>query len=282
LGQQRLGIIRVWAFLSLESLLRASSAFGIIRVRALLSLESLLWASSALVLFECGHSCPLNCSFGSSAPVYYSSVGYLVPRISLSVQQHLGIIRVWAFLSLESLFQVFSTCILFECGISCPSNLSFGLASPWYYLSVGVLVPRIAPSGQQRLGIIRVPALLSLESLFRVFSTCILFECGLSCPSNLSFGPVAPWYYSSVGVIVPRIAPSGQQRLDIIRVRALLSLKVLSRSSAPSYYSSVDALSLESLRQAFRAFISFECGRFVPRITSSGLQRLPIIQVWVA
>jgi hypothetical protein len=40
-------------------------------------------------------------------------------------------------------------------------------------------VPRIAPSGQQCLGIIRVWAFLSLESLLRASSASTLFDCGL-------------------------------------------------------------------------------------------------------
>jgi hypothetical protein len=96
--------------------------------------------------------------------------------------------------------------MLFECGLSCPSNRSFGLAVPWYYSSAGVIVPRIAPSGQQRLGIIRVRVLLSLELLLQASSTSELFECGLQSLELFSLG---------------------QQRLCVIRVRALMSLKSL-------------------------------------------------------
>jgi hypothetical protein len=94
----------------------------------------------------------------------------------------------------------------------------------------GALIPRIAPSGQQCLGIIRVQALLSLELLhsslqhlcyyssagfsplnhfIHASNDLVLFECGRSCPSNISFGPAVPWYYSSVGALVPRIASFG-------------------------------------------------------------------------
>jgi hypothetical protein len=99
---------------------------------------------------------------------------------------------------------------------------------------------------------------MSLELLHQAFSASILFECGRS---------------------VPRIASSGLQRLHIIQVQTLYHSNRFIRPSVPSYYSSVDAPSLESLHQAFSAFILFECGRFVPRIASSGLQRLHIIRV---
>jgi hypothetical protein len=60
LGQQRLGIIRVQAFLSLESLSSGQQRLSIIRVWAFLPPELIFRASSALVLFECGLSCPSN------------------------------------------------------------------------------------------------------------------------------------------------------------------------------------------------------------------------------
>jgi hypothetical protein len=102
-----------------------------------------------------------------SLEVHYSyswNVGYLVPRSALLIFFKYGlscpskctahILRVRAFLSLELLVWASTTLVLFDCERSCPSNRSFGLATPWYYSSAGVFVPRIAPSGQQRLGII--------------------------------------------------------------------------------------------------------------------------------
>jgi hypothetical protein len=49
-------------------------------VWALLSLESLLRASSALVLFECERYCSSNRFFGPAAPWYYSSQSSTSPR----------------------------------------------------------------------------------------------------------------------------------------------------------------------------------------------------------
>jgi hypothetical protein len=214
-------------------------------VRALLSLESIHWAFSAL--FEYGLFSPSNRFFGSSAPVYYSSAGCFVPRIALSVfgtvsitfecglsvprtvslglQHHLYYFRVRAacpsnsfsrssappksfecrLLVPRSDLSIFSA--LFEYGLFSPSNRSFGPSAP--YSSVDCLVPRIASSGIRCLHIIRVRALLSLESLHRASSALVLFKCGLLSPSNCSFGLSVPSYYSSAGVIVPRIAPSG-------------------------------------------------------------------------
>jgi hypothetical protein len=160
------------------------------------------------MLFSSAGCGPSKRSFGPSVAWYYSSVGSLNPRIAHSGQQCLGIIRVWAFLSLELLLRASGALVLSECGRSCPSNRSFGPAAPWYYSSAGVTVPRIAPLGQQCLGIIRVWTLVSLESLLRASSALVLFECGHYCPSNRSFGPAMPWYYSSAGVIVPRSALS--------------------------------------------------------------------------
>jgi hypothetical protein len=117
--------------------------------------------------------------------------------------------------------------LLFECVLSCPSNRSFGL---------------------HRLYIIRVRALLFLESLFRAFIAFILFECGILCPSNHSFRPSAPLYYSSADSLAPRTALSGLHRFYIIQVWA--------------------SLSLESFFQAFSAFILFECGLSCPSICS--------------
>jgi hypothetical protein len=137
------------------------------------------------------------------------------------------------------------------------------------YSSADVIVPRIASSGQQRLGIIQVRALLSLESLLRANSTLVLFECRRYCPSNRFIGPATPWYYSSAGALVPRIASSGLQHLGIIRVWAILSLE-----AHCSYSSSADALSFESLHQAFSASIFFEYGLLSPSNLYFGLSML--------
>jgi hypothetical protein len=302
-----------------------------------LSLESLLRASSALVLFECRLSCPSNRSFGPAAPWYYSSAGSLVPRITPSGQQRLGIIRVRALLSLESLLWASRALVLFECGLLCPSSRSFRPAAPWYYSSAGYLVPRsalliffecgLSCLSKRTAHILRVRAILSLEAhcsyslsagyLVPRSALLILFECGLSCPLkhtvyiirvrtlcplNHFIRPSAPPYDSSADALsleslheafnasilfecgrsVPRIASSGLQRLHIIRVRMLCPSNRFIRPSAPPYYLSVDALSLESLHEAFSTSILFECGRFVPRIASSSLQRLHIIRVWAA
>jgi hypothetical protein len=86
-----------------------------------------------------------------------------------------------------------------------PRNILLGLQHLHIIRVWALLSLELLHSGLQCLGIIRVRVLLSLESLFRAFSALVLFECGRSCPSNLSFGPSAPWYYSSAGTLVPRI-----------------------------------------------------------------------------
>jgi hypothetical protein len=104
------------------------------------------------------------------------------------------------------------------------------------YSSADVIVPRIASSGQQRLGIIQVRALLSLESLLRANSTLVLFECRRYCPSNRFIGPATPWYYSS---------------------RALLSL--------------------ESLHRAFSTLVLFECGLSCPSKRTAHILRVRML-----
>jgi TM2 domain-containing membrane protein YozV len=200
-GLHRLYIIRVRDSLSLESFFWAF--LYIIRVRALLSHESLFRSFINFILFEYGLLCHSNHSFRPSAALYYSSAGSLVSRIALSGLHRLGIIRVRALLSLKLLFWSFIAFILLECRLLCPLNHSFGPSTPLYYSSADSLVPRIALLGLHRFYIIRVRASLSLESFFRAFSAFILFECRLSCLSNRSFGPAAPWYYSSAGSLVP-------------------------------------------------------------------------------
>jgi hypothetical protein len=124
------------------------------RVWALLSLESIIQASSALALFECGHSSPSNRSFRPASPWHYSSAGILVPRIAQSGQQRLGIIRVRAFLSLESLIQARSTLVLFECGRSCTSNHLLWASSASALFECGLRSLELSSSGQQRLCVI--------------------------------------------------------------------------------------------------------------------------------
>jgi hypothetical protein len=82
-GQPRRHIIRVRASVP-RIALSGQQCLCVIQVRAFLSLESLLRASSASALFECGRSCPSNRSFVLAAPLCYSSAGVVVPRIALS------------------------------------------------------------------------------------------------------------------------------------------------------------------------------------------------------
>jgi hypothetical protein len=81
-------------------------------------------------------------------------------------------------------------------------------------------------------------------------------------------------YSSSAGYFVPRSV-----LLLLFECRQSCPLNRFIRPSAPPYYTSADARSLESLHQAFSASILFECGRSIARIASSGLQRLHIIRV---
>jgi hypothetical protein len=144
-------------------------------------------------------------------------------------------------LSLESLVRASSALVFFECGHYCPSNCFFRPAAPWYSLSAGVIVPRIASSGQQRFGIIRLRALLSLKSLLRASSAFVLFECGLFCPSK-------------------RI-------VHILQVRAILSLKAhCSYSSSAGYLVPRSAL-----------LIFFECGLSCPSKRTAHILRVQII-----
>jgi hypothetical protein len=168
------------------------------------------------------------------------------------------------------------------------------------YLSVGVVVPRITSSGQQRLGIIRVRALLFLESLLRASSALVLFECGLSCPSKrtayilrvqviLSL-EVHCSYYSNAGSGPSNYSllassalvffecglrslesfSSGQQRLHIIRVRAPVPRIAFFRLAAPPYSSSAGFGPLNRFLWANSASMLFECGLWSLKSLSSG------------
>jgi hypothetical protein len=141
--------------------------------------------------------------------------------------------------------------IIFECGLFCPSKCTVHN--------------------------LRVRALLSLESLLRASSALVLFECGRSCPSNRSFRPAAPWYYSSAGALVPRIAPSGQQRLGIIRARASVPRIILFGPAAPLRYSSAGFGPLNYSLQASSASALFERGLRSLELFSLGQQRLHIL-----
>jgi hypothetical protein len=100
-SKRTVNIVRVQAFLSLESLLRASSAFTLFEC-GLRSLESSSSGQQRLHIIRVRASVPRIVFIGPAAPLRYSSAGALVPRIALSGFQRLGIIRVRALLSLKS------------------------------------------------------------------------------------------------------------------------------------------------------------------------------------
>jgi hypothetical protein len=208
-----------------------------------------------------------HCSYSSSAGYfvprsancsYYLSAGVVVPRIAPLGQQRLGIIRVRAFLSLKSLLWASSALVLFECGRSCPLK--------------------------RTTHILRVRAILSLEAHYSYSSSAgylvprsallIFFGCGLSCPSKLTAYIIRVQAILSLELLFWVFSTC-----IIIRVRTLCPSNRFIMPSSPPYYSSADAVSLESLHQAFSASILFECGRSVPQIALSGLQRLHIIRV---
>jgi hypothetical protein len=180
-----------------------------------LSLESLLRASSAFVLFECGLSRPSNRSFGPAAPPNYSSVGSFVPRIALSGQQHLGIIRVRAILSLKVHCSYSSSAgylvprsallIFFECRLSCPLKCTAH--------------------------ILRLQAILSLEA------HCSYSSNAGSSPSNCFFWASNASKLFECELRSVELLLLGQQRLHNFRMRALASRIVSFGPSAPLYYS---------------------------------------------
>jgi hypothetical protein len=198
--------------------------------------------------------------------------------------------QVRAILSLEAHYSYSSSAdylvpqsplfILFECGRYCLSNRSFGPAAPWYCSSAGALVPRIAPSGRQCLGIIRVRTLLSLEPLLRASSALVLFECGRSCPSNcfiwafsafaiirvrasvpriILFGLAAPSYYSSAGS-VPRIVFSGPAAPLCYSSAGFGPSNYSLRASSASTLFDCGLRSLDYSLRASSASTLFECG----------------------
>jgi hypothetical protein len=171
--------------------------------------------------------------------------------------------------------------IIFECGLSCPSNRSFRPAAPWHYSSAGVLVPRIAHSGQQRLDIIRVRAFLSLESLIQASSALVLFECGRSCPSNRLLRASSASALFECRLRSLESFSLGQQRLHILRVRDSFPRIIFFEPAAPLYYLSAGFGPSDRSLRASSASTIFECGLQSLELFSSGQQRLCIIRIRV-
>jgi hypothetical protein len=153
--------------------------------------------------------------------------------------------------------------IIFECGLSCPSNRSFRPAAPWYLFECELRSLESSSSGQQRLRII-------------------------------FFGPAAPPNYSSVGYLVSRSAlfilferglrsfelfSSSQQRLCVIRARALIPRIIFFGPAAPPYSSSAGFGPSNRFLRASSASIFFECELRSLESFSSGQQRLHILRV---
>jgi hypothetical protein len=191
--------------------------------------------------------------------------------------------------------------ILFECGLSCPSNCSFGSSAPALLFECGCSIPRIASSGLQRLHIIRVRVLLSLESPLSDQQRIRIIQVRASVPRMVFFGPAAPLLYSRAGfgpsngflwassastLFDCRLrslesSSSGQQRLQIIRVWASVSRIVFIGPTVPPNYLSVGFGPSSYSLWASSAFTLFECGLWSLELFSSGQQHLYIIRVWV-
>jgi hypothetical protein len=84
-----------------------------------------------------------------------------------------------------------------------------------------------------------VRALLSLESIIQASSTLALFECGRSCPSNCLLRASSTSALFECGPRSLELSSLGQQRLYIIRLRALVPRIILFGRAAPLRYSSV-------------------------------------------
>jgi hypothetical protein len=176
--------------------------------------------------------------------------------------------------------------ILFKCGRYCPSNRSFGPTSPPNSSSVG-----FGPSNRLLWANIASElfecGLWSLESLSSGQQRLYIIRVRASVPRIVFFGPAAPLYYLSVG-----FSPSnhflrasnasilfecglwslesfslGQQRLYIIRVRALVPRVrasvpriVLFGPAAPLNYSTAGFGPLNYSLRASSASMLFECG----------------------
>jgi hypothetical protein len=150
--------------------------------------------------------------------------------------------------------------------------------------------------------IIRVRAILSLELLFRVFSTCIIIRVRTLYPSNRFIRPSTPPYYSSAGIIVPRIAyrtnsaselfecglrslewfSLGQQHLYFIRGRASVPRMVFFGPAAPLLYSRAGFGPSNGFLRASSASTLFDCRLRSLESSSSGQQRLQITRVWAS
>jgi hypothetical protein len=182
-------------------------------------------------------------------------------RQVLLALQCLGIIRVRALLSLESLFRAFSALVLFECGRSCPSNRFLWASSASIFFECTLWSHESFSLGQQCLYIIRVRA---------------------SVPRIALFGPVVPLQYSSVGSgpsnyflrIFDASTISGLRSLELfpldlrrlynIRVRASIPRIIFFGPAAPPYYLSAGFGPSSHFLWASSASVRV----FIPRISS--------------
>jgi hypothetical protein len=140
-----------------------------------------------------------------------------------------------------------------------PSNHLLRANSASALFECGFRSLELFSSGRQRRGIIRVWALLSLESSSSGQQCLCIIRVRVSVPQIILFGPAAPWYYSSVGSLVPRIAFFGP--------------------AAPLCYSSAGFGPSNHFLRASSASILFECGLRSLESFSLGQQRLHIIRV---
>jgi hypothetical protein len=148
--------------------------------------------------------------------------------------------------------------ILFECGLRSLESFSSSGQQRLRIIRVRASVPRIvffgpaAPPNSSSVGF--GPS----NRLLRANNASELFECGLCSLESFS---------------------SGQQRLYIIRVRALVPRIIFFGPAAPLYYSSAGfGPSNHSLR-ASNASILFECGLWSLELFSSDQQRLYVIRL---
>jgi hypothetical protein len=205
---------------------------------------------------------PSNCLLRASSASELFECGLRSLKILSSGQQHLRIIQVRASVPRNSLFRPAALPDYLSAG-SGPSNCLLRASSTSELFECGLRSLEILSSGQQRFRIIRVRALVHRIVFF-----------GPAAPPNYSSAGSGPskfslWASSTSGLFECgfwslELSSSGQQRLRIIRVRALVPRIVFFGPSAPQLYSSLGFRSLELHLSAISAFILFGCRSLSP------------------
>jgi hypothetical protein len=145
----------------------------------------------------------------------------------------------------------------------------------------GLLGEITSVNRQHRTHIIRVRALVPQIVSFGS-STPLQYSSAGFGPSNSFLQASSAFTLFECGLQSLKLSSSGQQRLQIIRVRALVPRIIFFGLTAPSNYSSAGFGPTNCLLRASSASELLECGLRTLELSSSGQQRLQIIGMWAS